>query len=435
MGRKIVYHMEGWTPDQLIVFQEHHNRSGGDLEHCDKERKSQNEQIHGTETWAEDFVAEVAFLAELNMRHEAVRLDERGRLKEAKQVRAAGPQDPWKASSKLGVVRAVVVSADETFFRQKGFEEFEGADFRDPKVCEEFKTRAVAFMDAKIDRKYCLAMFWEMDEKVPHLHAYYARWKVKDTKTRGRQRLLQPTDMIHFRNAEKAQTEIAEWFADMGLERGDDTAQQRRDAKAKGEVPPEKKRHTPPWLYRRQQREEFLNAAEKARAEQAKAAGRKRAAEVAETQAKAEKAAAIEAKKTAEEARQSAEDAACKERARLDLEAQKRRRLEDKTREDRIRREDEDRARKIALEEKKRKKAEADCAKKLDAREAELDKKAADLTLRERAIREAVASLHKLSDMIRPTAEKLGLLKDPVIELGLRAHERIRRMVGSRGGD
>ncbi|WHZ36531.1 hypothetical protein [Sagittula sp. MA-2] len=304
MGRKIVYHMEGWTPEQLIAFQDHHNRSGGDLEHCDENRKSENEQVHGTETWAEDFVAEVEFFSQLNMRHEAARAVERGRPGDAKKIRAAGPQAPWKASSELGVVRSVIVSADDSFFRQEGFEDFEGADFRDPKICEEFKQRAIEFMDSKVDRKYCLAMFWELDEQSPHLHAYYACWNVKDTKTKGIQRMLQPTDMKHFRNAEKAQTEIAEWFAPMGLDRGDDTAQQRRDAKAKGEVPPEKKKHVPPWLYRRQMRAEALTAANEAKVAEAKAKGRERAAREAEAEAKkAAEAGVAQKKKAAEERR------------------------------------------------------------------------------------------------------------------------------------
>ena len=409
MGFKVAYHMEGWEPEQLLAFQIHHNRSGGDLEHCDTEKKFENDVIHGSDTWAEEFIAEVEFASQMNMRHAAVSQAKAGRPGEAKKVRAAGPQKPWKKSGTLGPVRSVVLTADYEFFKQQGWEDFEGADFRDPAVVEEFKQRAIAYMDSEVPREHCLYMVFETDEKTPHLHAYYAAWNVKETKGKGLQRMLQPTDMIHFRNAEKAQTSVAEWFAPMGLERGDEIAKKRREAKAAGEVPPAKKRHTPPWLYRRQQRAEFLSASEKARADIARSKGRERAARDAEADAK--KAAEAEAaeKKKSDEARQK-------------LEAE---RIEN----ERVLAE-------IRAEEKIR---EAD-RKKLEARSAELEDRASELDERETALKKLAREIGAFRDKlmgyaagIMAAARRVGILRDPVVEAGLKDIAEVERMQRPRG--
>ncbi|MFW2545716.1 hypothetical protein ACN2XU_24160 [Primorskyibacter sp. 2E107] len=281
----VVYHMEGYTPQQILAMQEHHKRNKGDLEHCDPKRFRMNKVIHGNrDTWGEEFLAEVEAYKHLNMRNEVAALNRRGRRKEAARRRIEGGKDPWKKSSELGVVRSILLSADEQFFRQEGFEDFAGADFRDPKVCAEFERLGTAWAEKKIPRKYWLFAVWEYDEKTPHLHLYARAWNEKETKTKGLQRMLQPTDMVHFRNAELAQTEVAEWFAPMGLVRGREIAKARREARARGQMPPQKARRKEPWQWRQDQRMQLVSAEERARAAEA-AEEKKRLAAAAEREA------------------------------------------------------------------------------------------------------------------------------------------------------
>jgi hypothetical protein len=185
MAYAVVYRFEGYYPGDLRGLQKHHNREGGDLEHCDPSMKDLNEVVHGGPSWADDFLEEVKLYKKMNTDNEVAALNRRGRPKEAKRRREEGGKDPWKGSSELGVVRGILVTADDVFFRQKGCEHLAGADFRDPAVVAEFKQMAIGFLDSKLSRDDCLYMSFEVDEKAPHLHAYYRRWNEKETKTKG----------------------------------------------------------------------------------------------------------------------------------------------------------------------------------------------------------------------------------------------------------
>ena len=269
MAFAVVYHMEGYEPKQLLKLQKHHRREDRDrydLEHCNPELIGLNEIIHGDHDWAENLVAEVEAYKELNLRNEVAALRKRGRPGPADRRHVNGGQEPWKASGTLGPVRSILLNADAEFFAQEGFEDFEGQEFRDPSKVAQFKELAVAFLDKNIPREHCIFMSYELDEKTPHFHAYYRAWNEKVTKTKGVQRMLQPTDMVHFRNAEKAQDAVAEWFAPMGLVRGREIAKARREARARGEMPPEKAERTEPWQWRQSERMKLVSAEKKARA-------------------------------------------------------------------------------------------------------------------------------------------------------------------------
>jgi hypothetical protein len=389
--------MEGWEPEQLKMMQKHHKRDGKDTEHCDPRRFSMNEVIHGNrDTWADDFISEVEHAKELNTRHEVDALNRRGRRKEAARRRAKGGQEPWKESGTLGPVRSIVLTANAEFFRQAGFEEFEGADFRDPAKVEAFKHAAVAYLDKEIGREHCLFMTFETDEKAPHIHAYYACWNEKETKTKGIQRILQPTDMRHFRNAEKAQDSVAEWFSHMGLVRGAKTAEKRRQAKKEGKMPPEKRKHMAPWQWRQAERLTLIDAADQARAERAKADARVEAAEAAEERARQVKAAALEeVKRKQEEARR----ARVEEGKRIREEAKKRQ---------------------AAIEKRETEIAE---------RKAVQDARDTDLSRREKLLVEGARKFMEMGDSIRAAARKLGLTDHPVIGDSMRALQGMRDIV------
>jgi hypothetical protein len=387
--------MEGWTPDQLKMMQAHHKREGKDTEHCDPRRFQLNEVIHGNrDTWADEFLSDVERVKELNLENEVAALNRRGRRKEAARRRKKGYQDPWKSSGTLGQVRSIVLTANAEWFRQQGFEEFEGADFRDPKKVEQFKQVGVAYLDKEIPREHCLFMVYETDEKAPHIHAYYIAWNEKETKTKGIQRMLQPTDMKHFRNAEKAQDSVAEWFAPMGLVRGQKTAEERRRAKKEGKMPPEKRKHMAPWQWRQAERLTLIDAADQARAERAKADARIEAAEAAEERVRQMRAAALE------EVKQKQEEA-------------RRYRVEQ--------------SRKLRDEWKKRQSA-------VEKREAEQVARDRDLDRRERGLVETLKEFMSLADPIREAARKVGLTDHRLVQSGLDAVEKMREMIGRIGG-
>lgn len=402
MAYAVVYHMEGWTPDQLKLMQKHHRREGKDTEHCDPQRFEMNEVIHGNrDTWADDFLADVERIKEINLENEVEALNRRGRRKEAARRRKKGHQDPWKSSGTLGCVRSIVLTANAEWFRQHGFEEFEGADFRDPQKVAQFKAAAVAYLDRQIPREHCLFMVYETDEKAPHIHAYYVAWNEKETKTKGIQRMLQPTDMKHFRNSEKAQDTVAEWFAHMGLVRGQKTAEERRRAKKEGLMPPAKRKHQAPWQWRQAERLTLIDAADKARAERAKADARIEAAEAAEERVRAVKAAAMEeVKRKQEEARLA--------------------RIED--------------GKRIRAEHKKRKAAIQKREKEIEDKKAEQEARDKDLDKRERSFSAMLNEFIPLAETVKAAARKVGLADHPLVQTTARGIEKMREMVGQLGG-
>tara|TARA_R110002049_G_scaffold96704_7_gene236390 strand:- start:395 stop:1624 length:1230 start_codon:yes stop_codon:yes gene_type:complete len=405
MAFATAYHMEGYEPKQLLKLQKHHRREDRDrydLEHCDPARIGLNEIIHGDHNWAENLVAEVETSKELNMLNEVAALRKRGRKKEADRRLIKGGQDPWKASGTHGPIRSIVLTADAEFFAQEGFEEFDGHEFRDPKKVLQFRDLAVAFLDKNIPREHCVFMSFELDERTPHMHAYYRAWNEKETKTKGVQRMLQPTDMMHFRNAEKAQDAVAEWFAPMGLVRGREIAKARREARARGEMPPEKAERTEPWQWRQSERMKLVSAEKKARASEA-AEEKKRKAAVDERAAARQEREALSLAIRAEDQRRERE-----ERDHLA----------------RMQKADAERAERIKKEDAER--AERD--KALDAKAAEVEQKTGLLV-------SALREFENLGEAVKTAARKVGLVDHPLVQTSVRAIARMREMIGNLGGD
>lgn len=416
MAYAAVYHMEGYTPDRLMKLQKHHRREDRDrfdLEHCDPARLGLNEIIHGDHNWAETVIAEVEAYKELNLRNEVAALRKRGRGKEADRRLVKGGQDPWKASGTHGPIRSIVLTADAEFFAQAGFEEFEGHEFRDPAKVRQFRDLAVAFLDQNIPREHCVFMTYELDERAPHFHAYYRAWNTKETKTKGVQRMLQPTDMIHFRNAEKAQDAVAEWFAPMGLVRGRETAKARREARAKGKMPPAKARRKEPWQWRQEQRMQMVSAEEKARAAEAAAEKTRREEEAAREAARREREELSRAMVEAEKRREREEREHLARLRAAEEEAAERRAREDAARAERIAEEDRQRA--------ERERAVTD-------REAEISRKTGLLN-------RAIATFEPLFEKVKAFARKLGMRDEILDRNELDAVKRVKDLVGELGGD
>ncbi|MCD1620935.1 hypothetical protein K7H20_23045 [Salipiger manganoxidans] len=245
------------------------------------------------------------------------------------------------------------------------------------------------------------------------MHAYYRAWNEKETKTKDVQRMLQPTDMVHFRNAEKAQDAVAEWFAPMGLVRGREIAKARREARARGEMPPAKAKRKEPWQWRQQQRMQLVDTEKQARAAEAAAETKRQAAAAEREAARKEREELSRAMVEAEKRREREEREHLARLRRAEEEAAERRAREDAARADRIAEED-------------RQRAEREAA--VSAREAEISRKTGLLN---RALRE----WSQLEDQVKAAAKKVGLIDHPLVQSAGRAIARMRELVGTLGGD
>lgn len=114
-----------------------------------------------------------------------------------------------------------------------------------------------------------------MDEEAPHVHFVLAPWHEKFSASRGRQQLLQPSSNPLIANYELAQDVVAEFFADLGILRGERRAKAIRQAKAAALPLPSQPVHMPPADWRRQQALDLAQARKKVEAEKAVVIARK----------------------------------------------------------------------------------------------------------------------------------------------------------------
>jgi hypothetical protein len=389
MTHPIVLRFKEMWPYELAKMDMHGRRAGGDLDHIDASRTDLNRVLVGEPDWVRDLLARIECMKLENHTEEMQALKKNSRKKDLRRVARRGPQDPW-ANSQRGPLREVVLTANKDFFTAKGFEEVMLWD--DEKVAQ-FEEVGCAFLKENFgDALVYLRL--DLDEDAPHLHGIIAPFHEKTSKGRGRQQLLQPSAYPLLQNYEKSQDVAGEWFQEIGLRRGKNSAAERRAAIKKARDPRSVKKipgHVSPAEKRAQEMERI--GREKAAAEK-----RKLEAEAAERKAKeAEK--RLEAERCAAAERKAREDA---ERAELQ------------------RKEDAERAVKAA-ELKKREKAVAE-------REAEVSRKA-------KLLGRAVDQFYTLLEKVKSFARKIGM-KDEVLDRNeLDAVKRVKDIVGKIGGD
>lgn len=381
MTHPIVLRFKEMWPYELAKMDMHGRRAGGDLEHVDASRTSLNRVLVGEADWVRDLLARIECMRLENHTEEMQALKKNSRKKDLRRVARRGPQDPW-ANSQRGPLREVVLTANKAFFEAEGFEEVMLWD--DDKVAQ-FEEIGRAFLEEHFGNALVYLRL-DLDEDAPHLHGIIAPFHEKVSKGRGRQQLLQPSAYPLLQSYERSQDEAGEWFQEIGLRRGKNSAAERRAAIKKARDPRSVKKipgHVSPAEKRAQEMERI--GREKAEVER-----RKQEAEAAEARAiEAEE--RLDAEQRAEAERRSREDA---------------------EREERHRQEDRQRAEREAF---------------VSARETEIQRKTGLLV---RALHEFEA----LGEAVKTAARHVGLMDHPLVQTGLRAVTRMREIVGSLGG-
>ncbi|MDO9640891.1 MAG: plasmid recombination protein [Pseudotabrizicola sp.] len=242
----VVLRFKGLYPHQLARIRMHGNRSGGDLSHIDVEQTKKNEILIGPDTWMEDLKAEIAQVAARNLKDIVAARKTRQRPTEAAALKKRGPTDPW-ARSKEGPLREGILSANAKWFGGSGAAKW------DPDKVSSFRDLAVRFLKGQFGEA-CVHARIDMDEEAVHIHFVVAPWTVKQSASRGIQRLLQPSSNPLFASYEYAQTVAGNYFSGLGLTRGAPHAKIRREAKAENLPLPEPVSHVPPTRWRLQQK-------------------------------------------------------------------------------------------------------------------------------------------------------------------------------------
>lgn len=278
----VVLRFEGLHPSDLGGYEAHRMRKGGDLGHVDRERGGRNRRLIGEEDWAAQALAEIDTIRSENFAAELESLQVRNRKKDIKRRLAEGPHDPWRPT-RHGPMREVILTANKEWFDEDLSEFFgEGENWR----VEQFERLAVGWLKHQFGDDVIHARA-DLDEQAYHIHAVVMpRATVETTRTDSKsgekktiasRRMLQPSKFEAIRDYETAQDSVGEWFAELGLVRGERRKQAIRDALADGREPPAKKRHVRPAEWR--QNEEKRLAEEAAHLEKRKRGLKEREAE------------------------------------------------------------------------------------------------------------------------------------------------------------
>ncbi|SES21882.1 hypothetical protein SAMN04490244_107168 [Tranquillimonas rosea] len=257
----IVFRFASVYPAALARIEMHAKRSGGPLENIELQFMHRNKVYVGP-TFAEEMRAEIRAMKQQNFDEEVAACRARKRKKEAAAREEAGLIDPWHGNSQ-GPIREAIVTAH--------WEYFEAEDRSDPNdllttygVDKNGEEVVHVLSKAKIEafEKATLAFFDEyfpgsvrhlrmdLDEETPHFHAVIFETAEKTNKTRGTQRLIQPSAHPLLADYELLQDVAGEHYASIGLARGQKRAQEVREAK-ESELPlPDAVRHVSPREYR-----------------------------------------------------------------------------------------------------------------------------------------------------------------------------------------
>lgn len=271
LGREfpIVFHVEDWDLEQLEAMQDHGDRIGTDLEHCDPERSHLTEVVIGQGDWARREVEFAKNMRRKNQLNEAAAKRAKGRPGEAKKILAEPGRICKTAKNKP--YREIVYSVNHKWFLKKDDEgryilDKKGDPIRDEKKLEEFRKRAKTWI-MKNFGEHILHFRFDGDELAEHAHVFLAKWQTTRSKNRGEQTLLVPTKIPLIGNLKRAQDEAWKPFEDMGVIRGRDIADQRRQAREEGKKDlPKKPRHKSVHQWRAEERIKYLEEKREANA-------------------------------------------------------------------------------------------------------------------------------------------------------------------------
>ena len=209
----IVMRMQGLSPANLASFEKHRLRRGGDLGHVDKSRSNLNRPLIGRANWAVLALNEIGEMRVANFANELDGLKRRRRKAELKRRLAEGPRDPWRPT-RHGPMREVILTANRKWFDTIG-----------AKGEAQFEERAVVWLRENFGDDVVHARA-DLDEQAYHIHAVILPRAID---SKGRQ-VLQPSKHPLIRSYEMGQDSVGDWFAEIGLKRGEKRKQAVRTA-------------------------------------------------------------------------------------------------------------------------------------------------------------------------------------------------------------
>ncbi|PLW75760.1 hypothetical protein, partial [Cohaesibacter celericrescens] len=261
MPHSVVLRFDGVVPVDAKRILMHAQRRGGDVDHCDLSRSADTVCFDETgEDFSKRLRDKIKDIAEVNLKNNLEALALLGRNKDRKKRAELGLIDPYRAS-KYGPVREAILTANQTYFladdddpypyiAHKTTELGDRIEVRlSRKTIAQFREKGREFFE-KYFPEQVLHLRLDMDEEVPHFHAVLFITKEVVSQRRGKQVMLQPSANPLIASYEHAQDVAGDFFKDIGLQRGERSAQARRDAKEQGQVPPDKRSHTKAQAYR-----------------------------------------------------------------------------------------------------------------------------------------------------------------------------------------
>ncbi|WP_210528338.1 hypothetical protein [Rubellimicrobium arenae] len=257
----IVFRFASIYPAALARIEMHARRSGGPLDNIELAFSDRN-KVHVGPTFAKEVRAEIRQMKRQNLDEEVAACHARRRKKEAKAREEMGLTNPWHGNSQ-GPIREVVVTAHWQYFEVEIMSDLDdvlttyGVDPNGKDVVHTLsKKKIAAFEEATLEffEKYFPGavrhLRLDLDEETPHFHAVLFVTAETTNKTRGMQRLIQPSAHPLLADYELAQDVAGEHFSKIGLVRGQKRAQEVRDAKESDLPLPDAVRHVPPREYR-----------------------------------------------------------------------------------------------------------------------------------------------------------------------------------------
>ena len=290
----VMLRFQGLYPHQLGGYEAHRLRKGGDLSHVDRAQTELNgPPLIGGEDWAATALAEIREMTTENFAAELESLEKRNRKKDIKRRIVEGPKQPWRPT-RHGPMREVILTVNKDWFSEDAA--FFGVDQESRE--NEFGEHAVAWLKDNFGDNVIHARA-DRDEAAYHIHAVImprttveiAKPKAKVPTATATRRMLQPSIHPLIENYEAAQDSVGEWFAGLGLVRGERTAAAIREARDTGQTPPKRRRHAKTWEWRR--KEELRLKAEASTLNEERQALEARAALVQEREDEAETVLAI----------------------------------------------------------------------------------------------------------------------------------------------
>ncbi|MDX5382685.1 MAG: plasmid recombination protein [Rhodobacterales bacterium] len=259
----IVLRFAGLSPDNLRRLEMHAKRDGGDVGHCDpakREAQKNAKPLIGDEDWISKTLGKIHEMRMCNFADELDALEKRNRRKDLQRRVIEGPHDPWRPT-RHGPLREVILTVNKEWFAADPVQFFDH-DFKTANREALFQRRALDWLRKEFGEDVVYARA-DRDEAAYHIHAVImpqveveiTRRDLKTGQVRviAKRQMLQPSKHAIIEDYEKAQDSVGEWFAPLGLVRGERHKEAFRKAIKAGKEPPKKRVHVRTAEWRRKE--------------------------------------------------------------------------------------------------------------------------------------------------------------------------------------